>query len=108
MILTPTCWQFLQLFDGKFEPFYTFPFRNHQGFNWMVPDTACPREIVPRGGHPLGLIEYIIERVHQVFLSFEPFEFEAFWNLHQCPPLTFMNHKLQIQIVQTTKKTGTY
>ena len=49
MILTPTCWQFLQLFDGKFEPFYTFPFRNHQGFNWMVPDTACPREIVPRG-----------------------------------------------------------
>jgi hypothetical protein len=38
-------------------------------------DNACPREIVPRGGHPLELIEYIIERVYQVFLSFEPFEF---------------------------------
>ena len=39
--------------------------------------TACPREVVARGGHPLGLIEYMIERV------FEPFEFGIFWNLHQ-------------------------
>ena len=72
--------------------------------------TACPREIVPRGGHPLGLIEYIIERVYQVFLSFELHKFGIFWNLHQpkgvptpyfsstdrilggCPSLTFLNY----------------
>ena len=27
--------------------------------------TACPREVVARGGHPLGLIEYTIERVYR-------------------------------------------
>ena len=45
--------------------------------------TACPQEIVPRGGHPLGLMEYIIERVYQVFLSIELHKFGIFWNLHQ-------------------------
>ena len=34
--------------------------------------TACTREV-----------EYMIERVFQVFLSFEPFEFGISWNLHQ-------------------------
>ena len=29
--------------------------------------TAFPREVVLRGGYPLGLIEYIIERMCQVF-----------------------------------------
>ena len=38
--------------------------------NEEEPQILCPREIVPR-----GLTEYIIERVYQVFLSFEPFEF---------------------------------
>jgi hypothetical protein len=46
-------------------------------------NTACPREIVPRGGHPLGLIDYVIERVYQVFLPFELHKFGIFWNLHQ-------------------------
>ena len=36
--------------------------------------TACPREVVARGGHPLGLIEYVIERVH-LFLTLELHEF---------------------------------
>ena len=45
--------------------------------------TAWPREVVARDGHPLGLIEYMIERVCQGFLPFEPFEFGFFWNLHQ-------------------------
>ena len=49
----------------------------------FIKGTACPREIVPRGGHPFGLIEYIIERVYQVFLSFELHKFGIFWNLHQ-------------------------
>ena len=40
-------------------------------------------EIVTRGGHPLGLIEYMIERVYQGFLSFELHKFGIFWNLHQ-------------------------
>ena len=47
---------------------------------FSIGDTACPREVVARGGHLLEVIEYMIERV---FLSFEPFEFGIFWNLHQ-------------------------
>ena len=31
--------------------------------------TAWTREIVARGGHPIGLIEYMIERVYQFFFS---------------------------------------
>ena len=45
--------------------------------------TACPREVVARGGHPLGLIEYMLERVCQGFLPFELHKFVIFWNLHQ-------------------------
>jgi hypothetical protein len=45
--------------------------------------TACPRVVVPRRGHPLRLIEYIIEIVYQVFLPFELHKFGIFWNLHQ-------------------------
>ena len=41
--------------------------RHCKYFHCKNTTTACPREIVPRGGHPLGLIEYIIERVYQVF-----------------------------------------
>ena len=37
--------------------------------------TACPREVATRGGHPLGLIEYVVERVYQVFLPFELHKF---------------------------------
>ena len=44
---------------------------------------ACPREVVSRGGHPLGLIEYMTERVCQGFLPFELHKFGIFWNLHQ-------------------------
>ena len=44
-------------------------------------NTACPREVVARGGHPLWLI-YDRKRVPG-FLSFEPFEFGIFWNLYQ-------------------------
>ena len=33
--------------------------------------TAWPKEVVARGRHPLRLIEYIIERVHQFFLPFQ-------------------------------------
>ena len=36
-----------------------------------------------RGGHPLGLIDYMIERVYQGFLSFELQKFGIFWNLYQ-------------------------
>ena len=57
--------------------------------------TACPREVATRGGHPLGLIEYIIqERVHRVFLPYELHKFGIFWNLHQpkgVPSLAFIN-----------------
>jgi hypothetical protein len=35
----------------------------------VVRYTACPREVVARGGHPLGLIEYLIERVCQAFFA---------------------------------------
>ena len=45
--------------------------------------TARPREVVARGGHPLGLIEYMLERVCQGFLPFELHKFVIFWNLQQ-------------------------
>ena len=35
--------------------------------NCFVLNTAWTREIVTRGEYPLGLIEYMIERVYQVF-----------------------------------------
>ena len=55
--------------------------------------TAWPREIVVRGGHPLGLIEYVIERVYQVFLPFELHKFGICINPKECPPLTFHQPK---------------
>ena len=42
--------------------------------------TSWTREIVTRG---LGLIEYVIKRVHQFFLPFELHKFGIFWNMHQ-------------------------
>ena len=38
-----------------------------------------------RGGHPLGLIECMIERVCQAFLPFELHKFGIFLNLQQIP-----------------------
>ena len=55
--------------------------------------TACSREVAVRGGHPLGLIEYVIERVYQVFLPFELHKFGICINPKECPPLTFHQPK---------------
>ena len=52
--------------------------------------TTCPREVVARGGHPLGLIEYVIERVHQVFCHLNYTNLALFGiciNPKGCPPL---------------------
>ena len=56
-------------------------------------NTACPREVLVRGGHPLGLIEYVIERVYQVFLPFELHKFGICINPKECPPLTLHQPK---------------
>jgi hypothetical protein len=59
--------------------------------------TAWTREIVARGGHPLGLIEYMIEIVYQVFchLNYTNFAFLGICiNSKGCPPLTFINPKV--------------
>ena len=67
---------FIIIFRPKRLEFHTYSILNKKA-------TACPREVVARCGYPLGLVEFMIERVYQVFLSFEPFEFGIFWNLHQ-------------------------
>ena len=59
-------------------------------------NTACPREVATRGGHPLGLIEYVIERVYQVFchLNYTNLAFFGICiNPKGCPPLAFINLK---------------
>ena len=57
-------------------------------------NTACPREIVARDGYPLGLIEYMIERVYQVFchLNYTNLVFFGICiNPKGYPSLTFIN-----------------
>ena len=64
---------------------------------YSIYSTAWPREIVVRDGHPLGLIEYMIERVHQIFchLNYTNLAiFEICINPNGCPPLTFINPKV--------------
>ena len=58
--------------------------------------TAWTREIVSRGGYPLGLIEYMIERVYQVFchLNYINLAFLGICiNPKGYPPLTFHQPK---------------
>ena len=51
--------------------------------------------LVARGGHPLRLIEYVIETVHQFFLPFELHKFGIIWiNSKGCPPLASINPKV--------------
>ena len=50
-----------------------------------------------RGGHPLGLIEHVIERVRKGFLPFELHKLSIFGiciNPKGCPPLVFINLKV--------------
>ena len=68
----------------------------NRGHMKIMNDTAWYREIVPRGGHPFGLIKHMIERVYQVFLPFEPQNVCIFGiciNPKGCPPLTFHQPK---------------
>ena len=55
--------------------------------------TSCPREVVARGGHPLGLIEYMIERVFQFFCHLNYINLTFFLNQPQRVPTT---HFLQL------------
>ena len=51
----------------------------------------------PRGGHLLGLIDYMIARVHQIFCYLNHLNlaiFEICINPNGCPPLTFINPKV--------------
>ena len=89
------------------------------GFWNFSTHTAWTKEIAPRGGYPLGLIEYIIERVDQFFFIWHflksaliqrgahpslfinlqvcwgalPSLFINLQDFRRCPPLTFMKSK---------------
>ena len=66
------------------------------GLNRKNYPTAWTREIAPRGGYPLGLIEYMIERVYQVFCHLNYRNLAFFWiciNPKGYPPLTFHQPK---------------
>ena len=56
----------------------------------LLPD---PEKLSLEEGKPLRLIEYIIERVYQVFCHFNYHKFGIFWNLHQ--PKGVPSHTIQ-------------